>query len=107
MRINQYDVVLVNLDPAVCSEIKKTRPCVIISPNEMNHNLNTMVVAPMTTKSKNYPTRIRVKQNNKIGFIVVDQIRTIDKKRIINRFEKLTSSEISKLKAVIKETFVD
>ncbi|TDI68369.1 MAG: type II toxin-antitoxin system PemK/MazF family toxin [Bacteroidetes bacterium] len=107
MRINQYDVVLVNLDPAVGSEIKKTRPCVIISPNEMNHNLNTMVVAPMTTKSKNYPTRIRVKQNNKIGFIVVDQIRTIDKKRIINRFEKLTSSEISKLKAVIKETFVD
>ncbi len=73
----------------------------------MNHNLNTMVAAPMTTKSKNYPTRIRVKQNNKIGFIVVDQIRTIDKKRIINRFEKLTSSEISKLKAVIKETFVD
>lgn len=107
MRINQYDVVLVNLDPAVGSEIKKTRPCVIISPNEMNHNLNTMVVAPMTTKSKNYPTRIGVKQNNKIGFIVVDQIRTIDKKRIINRFEKLTSSEISKLKAVIKETFVD
>ena len=107
MRINQYDVVLVNLDPTVGSEIKKTRPCVIISPNEMNHNLNTMVVAPMTTKSKNYPTRIKVKQNNKIGFIVVDQIRTIDKKRIINRFEKLTSSEISKLKAVIKETFVD
>jgi len=107
MRINQYDVVLVNLDPTVGSEIKKTRPCVIISPNEMNHNLNTMVVAPMTTKSKNYPTRIRVKQNNKIGFIVVDQIRTIDKKRIINSFEKLTSSEISKLKAVIKETFVD
>jgi mRNA interferase MazF len=107
MRINQYDVVLVNLDPTVGSEIKKTRPCVIISPNEMNHNLNTMVVAPMTTKSKNYPTRIRVKKNNKIGFIVVDQIRTIDKKRISSRFEKLTSSEISKLKAVIKETFVD
>ncbi len=107
MVIEQYDVVLVNLDPAVGSEIKKTRPCVIISPDEINRNLNTVVIAPMTTTLRKYPTRIRVTQNDKVGFVVVDQIRTIDKRRIIKRFEKLSAIEITKLKSVIKETFVD
>ncbi|MCB9012790.1 MAG: type II toxin-antitoxin system PemK/MazF family toxin [Bacteroidales bacterium] len=107
MELNQYSVVLVNLDPTLGSEIKKTRPCVIISPDEMNHYLRTIVIAPMTSKSKDYPTRVKIKQNNKEGWIVLDQIRTIDKQRIIKVFENLNKKEIEKVKLVIKETFVD
>ena len=86
MDLKQYSIVLVNLDPTVESEIKKTRPCVIISPNEMNKYLNTIVVAPMTTNLKKYPTRISVKHNGKTGMIAIDQIRTVDKTRIIKVF---------------------
>ena len=105
--INQYDVVLVNLDPTMGSEMKKTRPCVVLSPNEMNKYLLTIVIAPMTSSSKNYPTRIKVVQNGQEGWVVIDQIRTIDKNRIIKRFETLTNKEIEQVKNVIKETFVD
>ncbi|MGZ0015517.1 type II toxin-antitoxin system PemK/MazF family toxin [Yeosuana sp. AK3] len=107
MDLEQYSIVLVNLDPTVGSEIKKTRPCVIISPNEMNKYLNTIVLAPMTTNMKKYPTRISVKHKGKKGMIAIDQIRTVDKTRIIKIFEKLTLSEIETCKGVIKETFVD
>jgi len=107
MEINQYEIVLVNLDPTVVSEIKKTRPCVIISPNEMNKYLNTVVIAPMTSQSKNYPTRVSVKHNSKKGWIVIDQIRTIDKQRIINTLDTLTENEIQEVKLILKETFVD
>lgn len=107
MELNQYTIVLVNLDPTVGSEIKKTRPCVIISPNEMNKFLNTIVVAPMTTNQKKYPTRISVEHKGKKGMIAIDQIRTVDKKRIIKIFDELTKSEIKKYKEIIKETFVD
>ena len=107
MEINQYSICLVNLDPTVGSEIKKTRPCVIISPNEMNKHLQTVVIAPMTSQSKHYPTRIEVKHNNKKGWIVLDQIRTIDRMRILKVLDKLTEKEIAKLKAILKETYVD
>ena len=107
MDLNQYAIVLVNLDPTIGSEIKKTRPCVIISPNEMNKYLNTIVLAPMTTSLKKYPTRVSVNHNGKKGVIAFDQIRTVDKTRIVRIFENLTTSEIEKCKAVIKETFVD
>lgn len=107
MEINQHQVVLVNLDPTVGSEIKKTRPCVVISPNEMNKYLRTIVVAPMTTSSKNYPTRIKTRHDNKTGWIVLDQIRTIDRQRVIRILGELQDSEIRLLKAVIKETYVD
>lgn len=107
MDLNQYAIVLVNLDPTIGSEIKKTRPCVIISPNEMNKYLNTIVLAPMTTSLKKYPTRVSVYHNGKKGMIAIDQIRTVDKTRIVRIFENLTNSEIEKCKAVIKETFVD
>lgn len=107
MEISQYQIILVNLDPTLGSEIKKTRPCVVISPNEMNKFLNTVVIAPMTTSSKNYPTRIEVKHDNKIGWIVLDQIRTIDKQRIIKDLGRLTKSEINELKSVLKETYID
>lgn len=105
--INQYDVVLVNLDPTMGSEMKKTRPCVVLSPNEMNKYLQTIVIAPMTSSSKNYPTRIKVVQNGREGWVVIDQIRTIDRNRIVKRFETLTNKEIEQVKNVIKETFVD
>ena len=107
MDVSQYLIVLVNLDPTIGSEIKKTRPCVIISPNEMNKYLNTIVLAPMTTNLKKYPTRVLVHHNGKRGMIAIDQIRTVDKKRIIRVFENLTDIEIEACKKVLKETFVD
>ncbi len=103
----QYQIVLVHLDPTLGSEIKKTRPCIIVSPNEMNKYLRTVIIAPMTTTSRKYPTRIEVKHEQKKGWIVVDQIRTIDKQRIIRILGRLSKPEIKKLKSVIKETFVD
>jgi len=86
---------------------KKTRPCVVISPDEMNKYLRTIIIAPMTTTSRKYPTRIEVKHDEKTGWIVVDQIRTIDKNRIIKILGRLSKPEIKELKSVIKETFVD
>ena len=107
MELNQYDIVLVNLNPTIGSKIQKTRPCVIISPNEMNRPLRTIVIAPMTTSSKSYPSRIEIKHNEKIGWIVIDQIRTVDKQRIIKVLGRMTKPEIKEVKLIIKETFVD
>ena len=107
MEIKQYQIILVNLDPTIGSEIKKTKPCVVISPDEMNNHLRTVVIAPMTTNSKNYPTRVEIKHDNKIGCIVLDQIRTIDKQRILKDLGKLSKPEIKEVKAILKETFVD
>ncbi|WP_336127278.1 type II toxin-antitoxin system PemK/MazF family toxin [Mesoflavibacter sp. CH_XMU1422-2] len=107
MELRQYSIVLVNLDPTKGSEMKKIRPCVIVSPNEMNKYLNTIVVAPMTTNLKKYPSRVAVKHNNKKGMVTIDQIRTVDKSRIIKIFDQLTKSETQKCKDVIREMFVD
>jgi len=107
MEIKQYSIVLVNLDPTQGSEIKKTRPCVIVSPNELNKYLNTIVLAPMTSNLKQYPTRVTVELDNRNGMIAIDQIRTVDKSRIIKVLGKLTKFEIKTCKEVIKETFVD
>lgn len=107
MEINQYDIVLVNLDPTMGSEMKKTRPCVVLSPNEMNKYLQTIVIAPMTSSSKPYPTRVEIKHKMSKGWIALDQIRTIDRMRIVNHFESLTEKEVEQVKNVIKETFVD
>lgn len=107
MEITQYQIILVNLDTTIGSEIKKTRPCVVISPNEMNRYLQTIVIAPMTISSKSYPTRVEIKHENKIGWIVLDQIRTIDKQRIIKDLGKLSKPEIKEVKAILKETYID
>ena len=107
MDLNQYQIVLVNLDPTIGSEIRKTRPCVVISPDEMNKYLRTIVVAPMTTKLKKYPTRVEVNHDKKLGCIVIDQIRTIDKQRIIKILGKLSKFEIKQVKSTIRETYVD
>jgi mRNA interferase MazF len=107
MEVKQYQIVLVNLDPTLGSEIQKTRPCVIVSPNEINNNLRTVVIAPMTSTSRNYPTRVKVKHNNQEGWVVIDQIRTIDKIRVVKKFGSLSEKEIRECKRVIRETFVD
>ncbi len=106
MELRQYEIILVNLDPTIGSEIKKTRPCVIISPDEMNKYLRTIVVAPMTTSSRKYPTRVEVKHDNKIGWVVIDQIRTIDKQRMVKKLGRLSKPELKEVKSVINETFV-
>lgn len=87
--------------------MNKTRPCVIISPNEMNNYLQTIVLAPMTSSSKPYPTRVEIDHKNKRGWIVLDQIRTVDRKRIIKIWGNLNEKEIVKVKKVIREAFVD
>ena len=105
--MTQYQVVLVNLDPTIGSEMKKTRPCVIISPDEMNKYLQTIVIAPMTSSLKEYPTRIPVNLNGKKGMTAIDQIRTIDRQRVIKILGVLTEKEILSVKSIIRETFVD
>jgi mRNA interferase MazF len=107
MELRQYQIVLVNLNPTIGNEIKKTGPCVVISPNEMNRFLHTIVLAPMTSSSKNYPTRVEVNHDKKKGWVVIDQIRTVDRKRVIKILGDLTEKEITEIKAVLKETFVD
>lgn len=107
MEIKQYDLVLVNLDPTVGSEMKKTRPCAVISPNEMNKYLQTIVLAPLTSSSKPYPTRVEIKQAKTKGWIVLDQIRTVDRIRIVKKLGALTTKEIEAVKTVIREAYVD
>jgi len=107
MELKQYQIVLVNLDPTIGSEMKKTRPCVIISPNEMNKYLKTIVIAPMTSNSKSYPTRVSVKHHKTKGWIVLDQIRTVDRQRIVKILDTLIDKEIANVKAILKETYVD
>ena len=87
--INRFDILLVTFDPSQGHEIKKTRPCVIVSPNEMNKYIKTLIVAPMTSKIRNYPTRVPITFENKEGSVVLDQIRTIDKSRIIRNLGTL------------------
>ncbi|MEK7825125.1 MAG: type II toxin-antitoxin system PemK/MazF family toxin, partial [Nitrospirota bacterium] len=89
MVIKQYDVFLISLDPTVGHEIKKARPCVIISPDEMNKYISTVIIAPMTSQCHFYPTRVPVKFKRKEGWVVLDQIRTVDKKRLIKKLGKV------------------
>ncbi len=107
MEIKQYQIVIVNLDPTVGHEIKKTRPCLVISPTEMNKYLRTITIAPITSKSKDYVTRVKFELEGKDNWIVVDQIRTVDIVRIIKTLGELDVKAIKKVKAIIKETFVD
>ncbi len=106
MGLKQYQIVLVNLDPKIGSEMKKTRPCVILSPNEMNNYLQTIVIAPMTSHSKSYPTRVPVKHNKTKGWVVLDQIRTIDRQRIVKILDTLSEKDIDLVKSIIHETYV-
>ena len=107
MVISQYEVHLINLDPTIGHEIKKTRPCLVLSPHELNENIGTIIIAPMTSKSHEYPTRVALEFMNKNGWIVLDQIQTVDKKRLIKKLGKIDKQTIQKTKNVIMEMLVE
>ena len=100
------DVYLVSLSPAEGREIRKTRPCVIVSPDELNTNLGTFVVAPMTTGGHPYPFRIACRFEKKDGFIVLAQIRTVDRRRLVKRLGRLTPTTLAKALGVLREMFL-
>ncbi len=107
MVINQYDVYWIDLDPTKGSEIKKTRPCVVISPNEMNNNIKTVIIAPLTSTSKKYPTRIKTILDGREGWIVLDLIRCVDKSRLGKVAGELDRATIIEIKEAIKEMLID
>ncbi|HEY5572829.1 MAG TPA: type II toxin-antitoxin system PemK/MazF family toxin [Anaerolineales bacterium] len=107
MVVQRFEVYLVNLDPTVGSEIRKTRPCLVISPDEMNAFISTVIVAPMTTKGRDYPTRVNCRFQGKDGQIVLDQIRTVDKRRLVRRLGKIGVNERQEVLAVLAEIFAD
>ena len=107
MVIHQYDVCLVNLDPTVGHEIKKTRPCLVISPDEVNKHLQTVMIAPMTTKSHAYPSRVSMTFGGKKGFVILDQIRTVDRVRLVKTLGKASRPTITAIKETIREMLVD
>jgi mRNA interferase MazF len=103
----RFDVYLVNLDPTVGREIRKTRPCVVISPDEMNRHLRTAIVAPMTAKGQLYPTRVVCTFQGKRGQVVLDQIRTIDRVRLVKRLGKLTATQAGSVLAGLGAMFAE
>ena len=105
MEIKRFQVHLINLDPTIGHEIKKTRPCLIISPNEMNRYISTVIVAPMTTKGRDYPTRIACTFQGKKGQIILDQIRTVDKKRLVKRLGIVSKKAQQKTLDILQEMF--
>jgi len=107
MVVKRFEVYLVNLDPTLGSEIQKTHPCLIISPDEMNDHIDTVIVAPMTTKGSAYPTRVNCQFEGKEGQIVLDQIRTMDKIRLVKRLGKINSSTQKEVLVVLMEMFVE
>ena len=105
MGVRRFDVFLVNLDPTVGSEIRTSRPCVIVSPDEMNRYIRTVVVAPLTTASRPYPSRVEVRFAGKDGQVVIDQLRTIDKGRLAARLGVLDADEAASVLEVLKKLF--
>ena len=107
MVVRQYDIVLINLDPTIGHEIRKVRPCAVISPDEMNRHIDTVIIAPMTSRSHAYPTRVPLRFKGKDGWVVLDQIRTVDKARLIKKLARLQPETVQTIKAVIQEMLVD
>ena len=105
--MNRFDVYLVNLDPTVGHEIRKTRPCLIISPDEMNHHIRTVIIAPMTTKGRSYPTRVPCTFKGKSGQIVLDQIRTVDSVRLVRKVGRIRRKTATEVLAVLSEMFAE
>lgn len=107
MEVERFDIYLVALDPTIGSEIQKTRPCLVISPNEMNRYIKTVIVAPMTTKGKPYPTRVECNFQGTSGQVVLDQIRTIDKTRFAKKLGTLDKKTTRKVLSVLQEIFAE
>jgi mRNA interferase MazF len=107
MVVKRFEVYLVNLDPTLGREIQKTRPCLIISPDEMNDHISTVIVAPMTTKGKDYPTRVKCQFEGKKGQIVLDQIRTVDKIRLVKKLVKISASTRKEVLVILLDMFAE
>ncbi|MBK8618982.1 MAG: type II toxin-antitoxin system PemK/MazF family toxin [Anaerolineales bacterium] len=107
MVAKRFEVHLINLDPTVGREIKKTRPCLIISPDEMNAHIATVIVAPMTSQGRNYPTRISCKFQGKNGQVILDQIRTVDKVRLVKKLGMISAATQKEVLAVLAEMFAE
>ncbi len=107
MEINQYEIYWIDLEPTKGSELQKVRPCVVISPNEMNHNINTVIIAPLTSTSKKYPSRVEVMLEGRTSWIVLDQIRCVDKSRMEKKVGVLEEKSITEVKNIIREMLVD
>jgi len=105
MVVHRFEVHLVNLDPTVGSEIRKTRPCLVISPDEMNHQIRTVIVAPMTSRGKDYPTRVNCRFKGKSGQVVLDQIRTVDAARLVGRLGSIDRKTAAEVLRVLGELF--
>jgi mRNA interferase MazF len=103
--VQRFDVFLVSLDPTVGSEIQKSRPCLIISPDEMNRHIRTVIMAPMTTRGRRYPTRVACEFQGKQGQIVLDQIRTVDKSRLLGRLGRIDSQTQMHVLSVLHDMF--
>lgn len=106
MDVKQYEIYWISLDPTIGGEIKKTRPCVIISPNEMNYYLKTILIAPLTTTIRNIPFRIKLNLNGKLSMVMLDQIRAVDKSRFKNKVAEIDKETIKKIKQTIHEMLV-
>jgi len=105
--MKQYEVYIVNLDPTIGSEIKKTRPCLIVSPNEMNASLRTVQIAPLATTMRKYPWRVALKLKGTEGMVALDQLRTVDKARLVRKTGEATPSVVVRVKAAIREMLVE
>lgn len=105
MAVTRFEAYLVSLDPTVGSEIKKTRPCLVVSPDEMNRHIRTVIVAPMTTKGRQYPTRVACRFKGKAGQVVLDQIRTVDRERLVRKLGRLDADTGARVLAVMGEMF--
>jgi mRNA interferase MazF len=105
--VKRFDVYLVSLDPTVGAEIQKTRPCLIISPDEMNAYIQTAIIAPMTTKARNYPTRVPCRFESKDVHIILDQLRTVDKSRLIKRLGRISPAAQKRVLGVLAELFAE
>ena len=99
------DVYLIDLDPTRGSEIRKTRPCLVVSPDELNHHLRTVIVAPMTTGGQAYPWRVRCRFRDRSGFVAIDQLRTVDSERLVKRLGRVTPGTLAAILAVLQEMF--
>ena len=107
MVVKRFEVYLVNLDPTIGSEIQKTRPCLIISPDEMNRHITTIMIAPMTSKGRAYPTRVACRFKGKEGQIVLDQIRTVDKTRLVRRLGFIAKETQQEVLATLADLFAE
>ncbi len=107
MVVKRFEIYLVNLNPTVGSEIKKTRPCLIVSPDEMNRHIATVIIAPMTTKRRNYPTRVSCKFEDKSGEVVLDQLRTVDKKRLVKKLGWIDKKTRQSVLLTLAEMFAE